>query len=96
LLARAALVTSELATNAIEHAASAFRVRVHRAGPVVRIGVEDVRPTPPQLRAAEVDHLGGRGVAIVGKLAQSWGCDVLPHGKIVWADLTAQRSQPSG
>jgi anti-sigma regulatory factor (Ser/Thr protein kinase) len=92
LLVDASLVISELATNAVEHAGSPFRVRLHRIGEIVRISIEDVGPARPQLRVAAPDDFGGRGVAIVRELAQLWGCDSLPDGKIVWAELRSRRS----
>jgi anti-sigma regulatory factor (Ser/Thr protein kinase) len=91
LLIDASLVTSELATNAVEHAGSPFRVRLHRVSQVVRISLEDVGPSRPQLRAAAPEDFGGRGMAIVRELAQLWGCDALPDGKIVWAELASRR-----
>jgi anti-sigma regulatory factor (Ser/Thr protein kinase) len=83
----AALVTSELATNAVEHAVSAFRVDVVRTHDAVRIALEDVGPSLPEVKAAAPDDFGGRGVAIVVRLARRWGCDPAPGGKVVWAEL---------
>jgi anti-sigma regulatory factor (Ser/Thr protein kinase) len=91
LVADAALLASELATNAVKHAVSPFRVRVHRADAIVRITIEDVGPAQPQPRKAAPDDFGGRGIAIVQQLAARWGCDVLPDGKTVWAELPAGR-----
>jgi anti-sigma regulatory factor (Ser/Thr protein kinase) len=88
LLADAVLITSELATNAVIHAASPFRVRLRRAHTVIRIAIEDVGPSRPQERVSTPSDFGGRGVAIVRTLASQWGCDVLSDGKIVWAELT--------
>lgn len=87
LLVDASLVTSELATNAVEHAASPFRLRLDRTVAHVRITIEDVAPTHPQLRAAAPEDFNGRGMAIVQDLAERWGCDALPDGKTVWAEL---------
>jgi hypothetical protein len=84
----AALVASELATNAVRHGASPFRASVSRAGGPVRIAVEDVAPGRPERRAATRDLLDGRGVAIVEALTRRSGCDVLPDSKVVWAELS--------
>ena len=35
-------------------------------------------------------EMGGRGMAIVDALSQRWGCDELPAGKVVWAELIAK------
>jgi hypothetical protein len=37
------------------------------------------------------DEMTGRGMAIVDALSRRWGCDTLPAGKVVWAELAAQR-----
>jgi anti-sigma regulatory factor (Ser/Thr protein kinase) len=83
----AALVVSELANNAVCHAASPFRVLVSRAPDGVRIGVQDAAPDKPRRRDAAVDAVGGRGMAIVAALSENWGCDRLAEGKFTWADL---------
>lgn len=91
LLADAGLVASELATNAVKHAMSPFRVRLHRANGVIRLSIEDVGPTRPAVRDARPDDFGGRGMAMVQAIVLRWGCDPLPDGKIVWAELPATR-----
>jgi hypothetical protein len=64
LVDRAALLTSELATNAVVHTGRPYSVRVERRGPRVRVEVEDATPDLPEpreltdpasLAAAEVD-----------------------------------------
>jgi anti-sigma regulatory factor (Ser/Thr protein kinase) len=87
----AALVVSELVTNAVQHArCDAVRVVVTRPSPsTVRVAVVDksrVKPVP--CRASEHDE-GGRGLTLVGLLAARWGTDPLPWGKRVWAELVA-------
>lgn len=89
LVADAALVTSELATNAVRHAASPFRAVVDRSGPAVRISIADLELGHVASSAAAPADLHGRGVAIVEALASRWGCDPLPGGKVVWAELQA-------
>lgn len=86
----AALIASELATNAVQHAQVAnFRVTVVRLEPGrVRIAVIDTRQgaVPEPLRA-EADAEQGRGLAIVTALADTTGQDPLNWGKHMWADL---------
>lgn len=87
----ATLVVSELVTNAVQHArCDAVRVVVTRPSPsTVCVAVVDksrVQPVP--CRASEHDE-GGRGLALVGLLAEKWGTDPLPWGKRVWAELAA-------
>jgi MEDS: MEthanogen/methylotroph, DcmR Sensory domain/Histidine kinase-like ATPase domain len=83
----ARLITSELATNSVNHGGSAFRVRMDHAGDSVRISIQDIALGGPSLIPAEVDADRGRGVGIVEVTASSWGCDVAGEGKEVWAEL---------
>ncbi len=83
----AALVVSELATNAVTHAGSPFRASVHRDGETVRVAVEDVAPTWPERHHALPSDLDGRGIAIVEALAHKTGCSASAEGKVAWAEL---------
>ena len=85
----AALVISELATNAVTHGGSPFRARVHREHDIVRVSVEDVAPSWPERQDALPTDLDGRGLAIVEAVADRCGCSVSPQGKVAWADLSA-------
>lgn len=87
LAADAALIVSELATNALRHAHSPFRAVVDQRRGGLRIGVEDASELPLSRRDAGVDAVDGRGVEIVAALARHWGSSPLPGGKIVWAEL---------
>lgn len=88
----AALVTSELATNAILHGRSPFRASVSRSSGVVRIAIEDLGPAWPAHRAATSHDLDGRGMAIVEALADLSGCEAVPGAKIAWAEFTRAAS----
>jgi anti-sigma regulatory factor (Ser/Thr protein kinase) len=83
----AALMVSELATNAVRHASSAFRLSVRESDGVVRITVQDAAWSAPRPGDAAPEDRGGRGVSIVGALADEWGYDLLGDGKAVWAEL---------
>ena len=85
--ADAAIVTSELATNAVRHADSPFRATLDRQHDGVRIGVEDAAHHPLSRRSPDSYDLGGRGVDIVEALSRRWGSTELPSGKLVWAEL---------
>lgn len=85
----AALVVTELATNAIVHANSAFRVVMSPAPWGVRFAVEDASQCQPRVRHPGPYEPGGRGIALVARIARQWGCDVSPVGKTVWADVSA-------
>lgn len=83
----AALVVSELATNAVVHATSPFRVLLDLSAGRLRVSVEDAEDQLFEPRAPQVDDVGGRGSLIIESLAEHWGCDQLTGGKVVWADL---------
>lgn len=91
LIFDAALLVSELATNAVRHASSPFRVSVTRTDTTVRISVEDLGSSGPHLHAPDVDRLGGRGVALVEAMSLTWGVDAAPEGKVVWCELPMVR-----
>jgi anti-sigma regulatory factor (Ser/Thr protein kinase) len=82
----AALVASELATNAVIHANTDFEVRVPEHDTAFR--VEIVNDAPEMIVALRdpTDH-SGRGLHIVDALTQSWGTETTSDQKIVWFEL---------
>ncbi len=94
LLQDGTLIVSELATNAITHGDSAFRVSIERTATVVRIAVEDAGPGIPHPRHLPIDVPNGRGMRMVEMLARRWGCDLLDGGKVLWADLNIGSPEP--
>lgn len=84
----AVLLVSELATNSVRHAATAFTVSVEVGDPGVRVEVADQDPTVPVPKATTRRDLSGRGLAIVARLAQDWGVEPVDGGKLVWFTLT--------
>lgn len=89
----AELLISELATNALRHASTPFRVGVVAAD-VVRLEVWDASIETPRARPAELDAESGRGLHILGALSIAWGVDVLAGGKVVWCELPASGPRP--
>lgn len=87
----AALVTSELVTNALLHGClrdRLFRVEVVLAESVLRIAVTDPKgERTPTLRSAECEDQFGRGLVIVHAIAAHWNVEALTVGKTVWAEL---------
>jgi anti-sigma regulatory factor (Ser/Thr protein kinase) len=85
----AVLVTSELVTNAIRHTPDDGPIeiiwRLDKSELVIR--VMDSSATHPERRNTVPVSPGGRGLAIVEALADSWGVDSGPSGKQVWARL---------
>jgi anti-sigma regulatory factor (Ser/Thr protein kinase) len=90
----AALVVSELLSNAIMHARPLPGASLQVAWAVdadsVEVAVSDGgAPTRPHPGHASVSSLGGRGLDIVEYLARTWGVRNDPSGLTVWAVLAA-------
>ena len=84
----AALVTTELATNAVLHARSDFTVTIcRRPGGRVRIAVGDATTLPPRPRRPAPLDGSGRGLGLIEAIATVWGVDLHSAGKVVWAEL---------
>lgn len=84
----AGLIVSELATNAVRHACSPFRVTMVRDEDRLVLEVHDDSPTPVSVVEGGTLDTGGRGLHLVSALSHDWG--VTPHprgGKSVWATL---------
>jgi len=86
---RAVLVTSELATNAILHAQTAFVLRVQQAAsiPALTVSVTDTALGFPVPQAEHPSRESGRGLAVVEGFSSAWGVRVGPEGKSVWAEF---------
>lgn len=84
----AALVASELVSNAVLHARSSCRVSVAVDGAGLHVGVRDYAPGP-QLRPRPVDsdRPAGRGLHLVAMLASAWGVQQHTDGKTTWAQI---------
>ena len=91
LLSRIEIVTSELATNAVMHARSPFRVSISRSASSVTIAVRDTSFELPEHAAGHTDRAGGRGVGLVAAFSAAWGIDEEPDGKTVWAEIAKPR-----
>ncbi len=83
----AALLVSEVVTNAILHAHSEVTVRIDREGRGVHIEVADASPVPPTRRAVSDESATGRGMILVEELSDAWGLERSGVGKVVWFDL---------
>lgn len=86
----AALVTSELAANAVVHARSVYRVGLECCSPDLVIEVTDHSTSMPRLSDLRPDREGGRGLHLVDRLAKAWGSRLVGEGKTVWAVLALQ------
>ena len=93
----AVLVASELATNAVVHAGTAFEVTCVDLGSAVRIEVHDRHPTrqlPATIPDLDPGREGGRGLLACAALASAWGVEHTRTGKAVWCRLDL--TEPSG
>lgn len=97
LRAPAALVISELVSNAVQHAGTDIEVRLARNADHLYLSVRDGSPVPPRIAAGTDDGVfpqdtgpladRGRGLRLVSTYATAWGCNVTGDGKTVWATL---------
>ncbi len=83
----AALLTSELVTNAVLHAATPLSVTLHFLPGRIRVDVADASPVLPSLKEYSPDAATGRGLTLCNTLASDWGVHAVPGGKIVWFEL---------
>jgi hypothetical protein len=67
------LLTSELATNSVLHARTAFAVVVSRSSAELRVDVLDGSVVTPRSRQPSATAATGRGVNMVAALADDWG-----------------------
>ena len=83
---KAALVVTELATNAVLHAGGLLSVRIWYGHDCLRLEVADGSDVLPEPGAP--GNMSGRGLQIVSALAQAWGSQSRSGGKVVWAELS--------
>lgn len=81
----AELAVSELVTNAAMHARTDIYVQAEHLADAVRLEVHDGSGTMPASRVPTT--LGGRGLALVALVADRWGADPTPAGKVVWCEF---------
>lgn len=83
----AALLVSEVVTNAVVHANTPSTLRVERSRAAVRVTVSDLGRGVAQRGAALAGVAGGHGLALVDTLARRWGTRRVDGGHEVWFDL---------
>lgn len=91
----AVLVVSELVANAVLHAGGPVVVTLRcrpGATAAVRVSVTDDSPVPPAIRQYGTGASTGRGLALVARLVEAWGVELLDKGKVVWAELHTGRA----
>jgi anti-sigma regulatory factor (Ser/Thr protein kinase) len=78
------LMATELATNCVQHAQTAFELTIYDGRGQIRIEVRDTGPGRPVPQTPTPRERRGRGLGIVQAMADSWGIDPSPKGKTVW------------
>ncbi|MGW2568501.1 ATP-binding protein [Streptomyces sp. NPDC001537] len=93
----AALVISELVTNALVHTASSHIVcELHDGDELVRIAVRDEGcfPGAPHASRARPEEEHGRGLLLIDALCEAWGAHEHGPGLLVWAELPRKADTP--
>src|SRR3954454_20981314 len=83
----AALLATELVTNAIRHARGRAIVSVTAKAGHLRVAIADDSPETPRVLPRNLLGEGGRGMMLVDTLARTWGVDVGWDGKVVWFEI---------
>ena len=84
---KAALLVSELVTNAVIHGRTRATLTAERPGGCLRVSVHDDNPDLPNPKSPTFEAESGRGIKIVATVADRWGADHEPFGKAVWFEL---------
>ena len=94
----AAVMVSELATNAVRHAESEFTLSIDRDAAQIRVAVTDAAEGLPRLRSPSPKEHSGRGLQIVDALADEWGvAEMIDRaGKSVWFVLALEARELDG
>jgi serine phosphatase RsbU (regulator of sigma subunit) len=83
----AALLATELVSNAARESDSSIELRADVRGPRLRIAVSDDSHRLPQTSAMDPDGTSGRGLQLVQALSLDWGVEPEASGKAVWFEL---------
>jgi anti-sigma regulatory factor (Ser/Thr protein kinase) len=83
----ACLLTSEIVTNAVQHAAGPLRLGMHKTASEITVEVSDHSPGRPQVRPVDLTAEAGRGMLLVDALSTAWGTRATGEDKTVWFTL---------
>jgi serine phosphatase RsbU (regulator of sigma subunit)/anti-sigma regulatory factor (Ser/Thr protein kinase)/uncharacterized protein YigA (DUF484 family) len=87
----AALIVTELLTNAVLHGEPPVTLRVSHLDDRIRVDVEDAGRKMPVSVRHSTEAMTGRGLPLVAALSAAWGVDARTGGgKSVWAELTPE------
>jgi DNA-binding NarL/FixJ family response regulator len=88
------LCTSEIVTNAAQHAGGEVRVAVELLPSSIRVSTTDTEPTLPVAQPALATDDFGRGLRVVDRLADRWGIEPRADGKLVWFEVALPDVDP--
>ncbi|MEV4215565.1 ATP-binding protein, partial [Micromonospora sp. NPDC049662] len=104
LVNEALLLTTELTTNAVEHAGTELDIEVVADDVGLSVTVSDFAPSSgndeltvgTRNDTSEIDEVSerGRGLLLVDHFASRWGTTYLPTGKGVWFRLDRPGTEP--
>lgn len=82
------LLTSEVVTNAVAHAAPPVVLQLDVSPRRTRVEVRDSTADLPVVKHARPTEVGGRGVMFVNVLSSAWGVERVGAGsKVVWFEV---------
>ena len=87
----AALLTSEVVTNAILHARTPLGLLVRRDRKGISVEVTDGSRRQPRVRDSTPEATNGRGLALLEQLASTWEVQLHRTGKTVRFTVTGDR-----
>ena len=92
-----AIMVSELATNAVLHATSSFKLTVDQTGSRIRIAASDTGGGSPRVQSPNKLEPHGRGLRIIEALSDDWGVTEAEGqpGKVVWFTVDVALSDNS-
>lgn len=87
--ADAALVVSELVTNAVVHVGGPITLSASYLDSTLHVEVHDTERAPlPSVRKPPASEKTGRGLNLVALLADRWSVRPTPGGKTIWFEMS--------
>ncbi|WP_433792027.1 ATP-binding protein [Actinoplanes sp. CA-252034] len=93
----ACIVATEMVNNVVAHVRTPMSLLLALHGETMDVAVRDFSPALPRYGGPVAPTAyGGRGLLLIGTVAEQWGHLALDGGKVVWARLgTAGRKAPT-
>jgi anti-sigma regulatory factor (Ser/Thr protein kinase) len=88
---KAALLTSELIANAIQHGPPPLCLQISVDVDLVRVQMYDSEAVAPIVTRPDLNSVSGRGMWLIDTLATRWGFHQRPPGKEVWFEISFTR-----